>query len=218
MDKIQIIIVDSHPVFRQGLERLLKDEPDIDVVGQAVSGEDAIALAGQSQPDVAIVDLDAPSLNGMETTKQIRQVSPRTAVLIIGHLNYHTHILAALRAGAAGYLTRDTPLTELIQAIRLAYEGKGLLERDSAIHLIRRLKDDQERHKTSLDLYPREIEVLKMTAKGLRNKEIARELSISERTVQSHLSNIFSKLDVASRTEAVLQALKDGWLDISDFT
>lgn len=218
MGKIRIIIADSHPVFRDGLCRLLADEPEVEVVGRAANGEEAVALAGKLKPDVAIIDIATPVLSGAEATKQIRQVSPQTAVLIVSSFNYQSHILSSLRAGAAGYLTKDTPIQDLVSAIRLAHQGEGILDREAASKLIRRLVNDKEHKTGNLGLYPREIEVLKKTAKGLRNKEIARDLKISERTVQAHLSNIFSKLDVDSRTEAVLHALKEGWLDISDFT
>ncbi len=159
-----------------------------------------------------------PKLSGIEATKRIKETSPNTAVLIVSAFNYQTYILASLRAGAAGYLTKDTPIRELVTAVRLAYAGDGIIDRSAANNIIRHLIADKDGKKGNLDLYPREIEVLKLAAKGMRNKEIAKELNISERTVQAHLSNIFNKLEVDSRTEAVLQALKEGWLDICDLS
>jgi DNA-binding NarL/FixJ family response regulator len=218
LSSIRIIVADSHPVFREGLCRLLGEEPEIEIISKATNGEEAVTLTRQLKPDVVIIDLATPVLSGPDATKQIKRVSPETAVLMVSTYNYQTHILASLRAGAAGFLTKDTPIRDLVSAIRLAHQGEGILDRDAAGKLIRRLTNNHRRKTGSLDLYPREIEVLRMTAQGLRNKEIARDLNISERTVQSHLSNIFSKLNVDSRTEAVLEALKEGWLDIADFT
>lgn len=218
MEKIRVIIADNHPAFREGLCRLLSDEKEIEVVGQAGDGEEVVSLAGELKPDVAIVDVAMPKMSGIEATKRIKEISPDTAVLIVSAFNYQTYILASLRAGAAGYLTKDTPIRELVTAVRLAHAGDGIIDRSAANNIIRHLIADKNGKKGNLDLYPREIEVLKLTARGMRNKEIARELNISERTVQAHLSNIFSKLEVDSRTEAVLQALKEGWLDICDLS
>jgi DNA-binding NarL/FixJ family response regulator len=214
--KIKVLIADSHPAFREGLCRLLAEEVGLEVVGQASDGEEAVQLINQLKPDVAIIDVTIPKLNGIEATKRIKIESPDTEVLILSAYNHQNYILASLRAGAAGYLSKDTSIRELAEAVRLAHSGEGVVDRDSAIRLIRHIKEDQNRKKANLGIFPRELEVLKLTAKGLRNKEIARDLNISERTVQAHLSNIFSKLDVDSRTEAVLQALKEGYLDIND--
>jgi len=218
MEKIRVIIADNHPAFREGLCRLLSDEKEIEVVGQAGDGEEVVNLARELKPDVAIVDVAMPKMSGIEATKRIKESSPETAVLIVSAFNYQTYILASLRAGAAGYLTKDTPIRELVTAVRLAHAGDGIIDRSAANNIIRHLISDKNGKKGNLDLYPREIEVLKLTARGMRNKEIARELNLSERTVQAHLSNIFSKLEVDSRTEAVLQALKEGWLDICDLS
>jgi two-component system, NarL family, response regulator LiaR len=218
MEKIRVVIADNHPAFREGLCRLLADEKELEVVGQAGDGEEIVNLSKDLQPDVAIVDVAMPKLSGIEATKRIKENSPNTAVLIVSAFNYQTYILASLRAGAAGYLTKDTPIRELVTAVRLAYAGDGIIDRTAANNIIRHFIADKDGNKGNLDLYPREIEVLKAAAKGMRNKEIAKELNISERTVQAHLSNIFNKLEVDSRTEAVLQALKEGWLDICDLS
>ena len=218
MDKIKIIIADDHPAFREGLARLLADEKDLEVIGQAANGEEAVKLTNDLKPDVALIEVTMSRLSGVEATRRIKAESPDTAVLIVSAFNYQNYILAALRAGAAGYLTKDTPIPEMAAAVRLAHAGDGIIDRTAASKIVRQMVEDKSRKKGGLDLYPRELEVLRLTAKGLRNKEIARDLNISERTVQAHLSNIFGKLNVDSRTEAVLQALKEGWLDISDLT
>jgi NarL family two-component system response regulator LiaR len=218
LEKIRVVIADNQPAFREGLYRLLSEENDLEIVGQAADGEEAVRLISELKPDVAIIDMAMPKLSGIEATRLIRDQSPDTSVLIVSAFDYQNYVLAALRAGAAGYLTKDTPVRELAAAVRLAHAGDGIIDRDTAHKIVRHIITDRERKKDNLDLFPRELEVLKLTAKGLRNKEIARELNISERTVQAHLSNIFSKLDVDSRTEAVLKALKEGWLDIGDLT
>jgi two-component system, NarL family, response regulator LiaR len=218
LEKIRVVIADNQPAFREGLFRLLSEENDLEIVGQAADGEEAVRLTIELKPDVAIIDMAMPRLSGIEATRIIRDKSPDTSVLIVSSVNYQNYVLASLRAGAAGYLTKDTPIREMAAAVRLAHAGEGIIDRGTAHKIVRRIIADKGRKKDNLDLFPRELEVLKLTAKGLRNKEIARELNISERTVQAHLSNIFSKLNVDSRTEAVLKALKEGWLDIGDLT
>jgi two-component system, NarL family, response regulator LiaR len=218
MEKITVAIADNQPAFREGLCRLLMDNKDIEVIGQAGDGEEIVELTGRLKPDIAIIDSILRKLNGMEATKQIRQNSPGTAVIVLSDSNYQNFILSCLRAGAAGYLFKDTPIKDLVAAIRLAHAGEGIIERSAAIEIIRRFKDPKDGKNGNLNLHPREVEVLKLAAKGLRNKEMAKELNISERTVQAHLSNIFNKLDVGSRTEAVLQGLKEGLLDMSDLS
>jgi NarL family two-component system response regulator LiaR len=218
LEKIRVIIADNHSAFREGLCKLLADEDGLDIIGQAADGEEAVRLSSELKPNVVIIDVKMPKLSGIEATKSIKIASPDTAVLIISAFNDQNYILASLRAGAAGYLTKDTPIRELVAAVRLAHAGDGIIDRGATNKIICHIAEDKAKKKCNLDIFPRELEVLKLTAKGLLNKEIARDLNISERTVQAHLSNIFSKLDVDSRTEAVLQALKEGWLDISDLT
>jgi NarL family two-component system response regulator LiaR len=218
MDKIRVIIADKQSAFKEGLCRLLRDEDGLEIIGQAADGEEAVRLTNELKPDVAIIDFTMPKLSGVEATKRIKLESPDTAVLMVSAFNYQNYILASLRAGAAGYLTKDAPIRDLTTAVRLAHAGDHIIDRASAHKIIRNMDEDKRKEKNTLDLYPRELEVLKLTAKGLRNKEIANDLKISVRTVQAHLSNIFSKLDVDSRNEAVLRALKEGWLEISDLT
>ena len=218
MKTIRIVIADNHPAYREGLCSLLADENDLEVVGLAADGETAVKLTNELKPDVAIIDVTMSKLSGIEATKRIKAESPHTAVLIVSSFNYQHYVISSLRAGAAGYFTKDTSIKELASAVRLAHAGDGALERSFANKIINRTISDLDHKKNNLELRTREIEVLKLTAKGLHNKEIARDLNISERTVQAHLSNIFGKLDVNSRTEAVLQALKEGWLEISDLT
>jgi two-component system, NarL family, response regulator LiaR len=218
MEKITVAIADNQPAFREGLCRLLMDNKDIDVIGQAGDGEEIVRISEKLKPDIVIIDTILHKINGTEATRQIREKSPNTAIIVLSDSNSQNFILSCLRAGAAGYLFKDTPIKDLVAAIRLTHAGEGIIERSAANDIIRRFKEEKAGKSGVLNLHPREVEVLKLAAKGLRNKEMAKELNISERTVQAHLSNIFNKLDVGSRTEAVLQGLKEGLLDMNDLS
>jgi DNA-binding NarL/FixJ family response regulator len=217
MEKIKVLVADDHPVFREGLCQLLEHEEDLECVAKPADGEEAVRLAMELLPDVAIIDIAMPKLNGIEAVKQIKAAHPATAILIVSAFSYESYILASLRAGAAGYLLKSTSLRELTNAIRSVHAGEAVFDFRATSKILRRLADDKGEERRNLEeLYPRELEVLRLAGKGLSNKEIARELVISERTVQTHLVNIFRKLDVGSRTEAVLHALKEGWLTLDD--
>lgn len=214
--RIRILIADDHPAFRDGLCRLLEDESDIQVVGRAADGDEAVRMVKELSPEVAVIDVAMPGTNGIEATKQIRACCPRTRVLIVSAHNIEAYMLAALRAGAAGYLLKTAPLAEIVNAIRLVHSGGGVFDLKAGSRIMSRLVSQRGGGRTGETLHPRELEVLKLVAKGMSNKEIAKNLVISERTVHTHLINIFRKLDVGSRTEAVLYALKEGWLALED--
>ena len=217
MDKIRVLIADDHPAFREGLCRLLRDEKDLEVVSVVGDGESAVESAKQFKPDVAIVDISMPKLNGIEAAKQIKEFSSETAVLMVSAYSYPSYVLAALRGGAAGYLLKDTPLSDIINAIRMVNSGEAVFDMKATGKILRRIANDKSNgNRVVEELQPREIEVLNLAAKGVGNKEIATKLNISERTVQTHLVNVFRKLHVSSRTEAVLYALKEGWLTMED--
>ena len=217
MEKIRVLIADDHPSFREGLGRLLAEEADIEVVAEASNGVEAVELASQLSPDVAIIDVAMPELNGIETTKQIKAACPATAVLIVSAYGHDSYVLGAVQAGAAGYLLKNVRVRELVAAIRALYAGEAVLDPTAAQKVFSRLAYTAGSiTEVSLELHQRELEVLKLAAKGMSNKEIAEALAISVRTVQSHLVNIFGKLGVGSRTEAVLHALKQGWLTLDD--
>lgn len=219
MAKIRLLIADDHPTFREGLARLLEDEEDLECVAKSADGIEAVKLAEELRPDVAVVDVSMPNLNGIEATRQIKAACPTTAVIIVSAFDYQSYILSSLQAGAAGYLLKDTPLPELISAIRLVHKGGSVLDLKATDKIVRHLATGEGSSKTGLELLqPREAEILKLAAKGMSNKEIARELFISERTVQTHLVKIFRKLGVSSRTQAVLHALSGGWLTMDDLS
>ena len=219
-DKIKVIIADDHKVVREGTRELLQKEADLEVVGEAGNGEDAVKLARELKPDVAIVDIAMPRLNGIEATKQIKAISPTTAVLILTAYEYDQYVFALLEAGAAGYLLKDVRGQELIEAVRAVRAGESVLHpvvaRKALDHFVR--AEDKDKAPRMQVLTDRETEVLRLAARGRGNKEIARDLGLSVRTVQAHLGNIFNKLKVGSRTEAVISGLKNGLLTLEDIS
>ncbi|MFC2035560.1 response regulator [Chloroflexota bacterium] len=217
-DRIRIIIADDHKVVREGTRELLQKESDLEVVGEAGNGQEAIRLVSELKPDVAILDIAMPILNGIEATKQIKTVSPSTAVLILTAYDYDQYVSAILEAGAAGYLLKDVRGQEVIEAVRAVRAGESVLHpvvaRKALNHFVR--TETKNRAARALILTDREIEVLRCVAKGQGNKEIAKDLSLSVRTVQAHLGNIFNKLGVGSRLEAVRTGLKNGVISLGD--
>jgi NarL family two-component system response regulator LiaR len=214
---IRIVLVDDHAILRQGLRRLLEDEPDIEVVGEAGNGLEAVAVARALAPDLVLMEVVIPRLNGIETAKQIKQSNPATAILALSAYDDDRYVLGLLEAGAAGYLLKSATAEELIHAIRAVHAGEAVLHPAVAGRLLSRAARPQARatlaHGNEL-LTDREIEVLRCAAKGLSNKEIAGQLVLSVPTVKAHLVNIFNKMGVGSRTEAVMQALNQGWVEL----
>jgi NarL family two-component system response regulator LiaR len=223
MDKITVMLVEDHVLVREGTRELLDQENDLQVLVEAGDGEEAVRLAAEHSPDVIIMDIAMPKLNGIEATKQIKATNPAIAILVLTAYDDDQYIFAFLEAGAAGYLLKDATMNDLIQAIRAVHAGESVLHpavarkviNYFARHIDKRHADDYDKSGTD-HLTDREMEVLKLAAKGMTNREIATELTISTRTVQVHLSNVFSKLGVGSRTEAVLYALRKGWFTLED--
>ena len=219
MDTIRVLLADDHVLVREGTRQLLSQEPDLLVVAEAGDGEEAVRLAAETHPDVALIDIAMPKLNGIEATKQIKSISPTTAVLILSAYDDDQYVFALLEAGAAGYLLKNVRGRELIEAVRSVYAGESVLHPVIARKVIDRLNlpvSSTSEETTDQSLTERELEVLSLAAKGLSNKDIADQLYLSARTVQAHLSTIFSKLEVGSRTEAVVLALRRGWLSLDD--
>lgn len=219
MDKITILLADDHVLVREGTRELLEHENDMSVVGEAGDGEQAVDLAADLRPDVVIMDIAMPKLNGIEATKKIKSTHPDSAVLILSAYDDDQYVFALLEAGAAGYLLKDVPSHELVEAIRAVHAGESILHPTIARKVINRFASPLGEETTGVgvdQLSKREMEVLRLAAKGITNMEIANELVLSVRTVQGHLSNIFSKMHVGSRTEAVIQALRWGWLSLED--
>jgi NarL family two-component system response regulator LiaR len=221
MDRIRIVIADDHAVVREGTRTLLEREEDMEVVGEAGDGEEAIKVIEKNKPDVAILDISMPKLSGIEVTKQVKSRLPSTAILILTAYENDEYVFALLEAGAAGYLLKDVPGAEIVEAVRSVYSGESVLHPSIARKVIQRaIVSSAKSHEdsTEIELSEREIEVLKLAAKGLRNKDIADNLCISIRTVQGHINSIFRKLSVGSRTEAIFQSVKRGWLSFSDLS
>ncbi len=218
MKRMTILIADDHPAFREGIRKLLDEREDIDVIGEAGDGADAVKLAKELKPDLVIMDITMPKLSGIEATKQIKAELPGTAILLVSGYSYDSYVIAALRAGAAGFLSKGSRNSELMNAVDSIRMGEPVMDPALAFKVLRSLVpgDDPDGHPQLEEIHERELEVLKFAAKGMTNKAIADELIISDRTVQTHFANIFRKLNVSSRTEAVLRALKEGWLTPED--
>jgi DNA-binding NarL/FixJ family response regulator len=214
---IRILLVDDHALVREGTRRLLETEKDVEVVAEASSGEEAIELVRSLLPDIAVMDISMPGIGGIEATRAIKKDCPETAVLILSAYDDEPYLLALLDVGAAGFLLKNVHGQELIQAIRAVARGESVLQPSIAEKMMRRLstRPDVTQHSTNL-LSEREFDVLRLAARGLPNKEIAARMSLSIRTVHSHLANIFMKMQVGSRTEAVLLALRQGIISLQD--
>ena len=218
MAKIRVLLAEDHVIVREGTRELVQHEPDMEVVGEAGDGEEAIQLAARLRPDVVIIDIAMPKLNGIEATKQIKEMYPATAVLVLTAYDDDQYIFALLEAGAAGYLLKNVRGRELIDAIRAVYAGESVLHPAITRKVIESFMPAGKpaERRIAEPLSEREMEVIKLAGRGMSNKDIAEELSLSVRTVQAHLGNIFNKLGVGSRTEAVLYALKKGWVALED--
>ncbi|MBM2832484.1 MAG: two component transcriptional regulator, LuxR family [Dehalococcoidia bacterium] len=216
---IRVLLADDHNVLREGMRSLLLQEKDMLVVGEASNGAEAVKLAADLTPDVALMDIVMPELNGIEATKQIKKISPTTAVLILTAYEDDRYILGLLESGAAGYLLKNARGTEIVEAIRAVHAGESVLHPVVLGRLLARATHfvpDYAPAAAKGQLTEREMEVLNLAARGMSNKDIAAELSLTVPTVKAHLVNIFNKLGVASRTEAVMAALRQGFIGLQD--
>jgi DNA-binding NarL/FixJ family response regulator len=222
-----VLIVDDHPIFRDGMRSLLESVGDLEVAGEAATGEEAIRLAQAVQPDVILMDLNLPGLDGIEATRQIVRDSPRANVLVVTMYEDDESVFAALRAGARGYLTKDAEADELARAIQRVHEGKAMLDSDVQARLLDHLGGapagaQAPAHEAPVpgppviagdlpdDLTSREAEVLALIAAGLSNAEIADRLVLSEATVKTHINRLFAKTGVRDRAQAVRYAYRNG--------
>lgn len=220
MRVIRVLLADDHALVREGTRRLLEAEPDIRVVAEAATGQAAVAEAQRTRPDVAIMDVAMPGgMGGIEATRSIKEALPNVAVLGLTAYDDEQYVLALLDAGAAGFMLKDVGASELVEAVRAVNRGESVLKPHLAARAVRRAVS---RHAPGLSapmsppLSDREMDVLREAARGLPNKDIARRLNLSVRTIHTHLGNIFAKLSVGSRTEAVLLALRRGWIALED--
>ena len=220
MDKIRVIIADDHAVVREGTRHILEQEEDIQVVGEARDGAEAVALTDTLKPDVAIVDISMPLIGGIEATERIKASRPGTAVLILTSYDDDRYVFALLAAGAAGYLLKDVPSEEVVRAVRAVFAGEPVLHPAIARKVLARFAAEAQGGHGGRDgerlLTDRELDTLRLAACGLSNADIAKRLSVSMRTVQAHLTQVFNKLGSSSRTEAVIAGLRRGMLKLED--
>jgi two-component system, NarL family, response regulator LiaR len=215
----RILIADDHAMLREGMRNLFEKESDFRLVGEATDGAEAIGKAAELKPDIVIMDVVMPGINGVEATRQIKKASPNTAVLTLTAYSDIRYIIGLLEAGACGYLLKSSPGKDVVRAIRAVRSGESVLDSEVTRKLVQRLAnlskspDDKD---TGGQLTSRETEILKWAAHGLSNKELSEKLFISLRTVKAHLTNIFNKLGCASRTDAIIKGLKQGYIDLND--
>ena len=207
---IRVVIADDHAVVRQGLRTFLDLQPDIDVVGEASDGAEAVTAAGELHPDVILLDLVMPELDGIAALRRLREVAPAARVIVLTSFGEDERLFAALRAGATGYLLKDVEPAELVRGIRTAYAGQSPLSPAVAARVVEELASGGARGAPADELTPRELEVLCLIARGRSNKRIALELGVAEKTVKTHVSHVLAKLGLSDRTQAALYAVREG--------
>ena len=210
MDKIRILIADDHAIVREGLRALISIHPEMELIGEAADGVEAVVRALELQPDVVLLDLMMPRKNGIDCIQEIKQNRPDAHILVLTSFSDDNLVFSAIKAGALGYLLKDSLPSELIQAIQDVHQGRPSLHPTIALKLIDELNRPVEAPLTDNPLTPREMEILKLVAQGLSNQQIGEKLVISERTVRRHVSNILEKLHFANRTQVALYALREG--------
>ena len=218
-DKLTVLIADDHPLVREALHRALDVEEDMNVVAEASDGEEAVKLASELKPNVVVMDIVMPKVNGIEATRKIKEIAPDIAILILTAYDDDEYVLGLLDAGAAGYLLKSARGRDLAGAIRAIKSGESVLHPKIIAKLLKRaIVAPVEEHKASGLLSERESEILRLVALGMGNKEIAEKLFLSQRTIKAHLTNIFNKLNVASRSEAIVKGLQWGLVTLENIS
>lgn len=210
---IRVLVADDHPIVRDGLVAILSTQPDFDVIGQAANGREVIDRVAELHPDVLLLDLEMPEIDGVEALRRLRDSGARVRTIVFTAFDSDERILGAVQAGAQGYLLKGAPRDELFEAIRVVYAGGSLLQPVVTSRLLRTISAAPSATPTTEPLTPRELEVLRLMARGLQNKEIAHDLFISERTVKFHVSSILQKLNAGNRTEAVTIAIQQNLVE-----
>ncbi|MCL6472744.1 MAG: response regulator transcription factor [Firmicutes bacterium] len=216
MEKIRVLLADDHLLVRENIRRFLEEDPGLAVVGEAGDGARLIELTKELKPDVIVADVAMPKINGIEAIRQIKTNNPSVAILVLSAYDFDQYIFTLLDAGAAGYLLKDICSQELVNAIYAIHRGDSVLHPTVARKVMQRFRSTNrgQEHKSFDMLTDREMDVLGLAARGKSNKEIADDLCLSIRTIESHIARIFNKLGVGSRTEAVILALKKGWVGL----
>jgi DNA-binding NarL/FixJ family response regulator len=215
---IRVVLADDHAVVRKGIHDFLEEAGDIQVVAEATTGAEAVAVTLQQQPDVTVLDIQMPEMSGVEAARQIKAQAPEVQVLVLTAYDDDPYIFAMLQAGASGYVLKNASSEELVRAVRAVARGESALDPTVTAKVMSQLAGGKPPGAQAVveGLTQRELDVLRLAAKGQTNRAIGRELGISDRTVQGHLANIFGKLGVSTRTEAVLLALKQGWITLDE--
>lgn len=213
-ETIKILLADDHAVVREGLRALIDSEPEMTVIGEAADGEVAIMQARDLQPDVILMDLEMPRKSGLEAIEAIKQTQPEARILVLTSYAEDKKVFRAVKIGALGYLLKDSSPQELLRAIRQVHRGETSLHPTIARKLVQELSRPSDLPPADEQLTEREVDVLKLVAKGMSNQEIAEKLVVSEPTVRAHVSNILSKLHLANRTQAALYALREGYASL----
>jgi NarL family two-component system response regulator LiaR len=213
---LRVLLAEDHAVVRESISNFLDQQIDISVVGQASDGEEAVDLTLKLKPDVVVMDISMPKLSGIEATRKIKARRPTTAILILTAYDYDQYIFSLLEAGACGYLLKEVSSQELVEAIRAVNRGESVLHPAVAHKVVERFRQLGSHGKSQALLTTREIDILQAAARGMSNKDIAAEFSLSVRTVEAHFTTIMNKLGVCCRTEAIVRALKNGWLVLDD--
>jgi DNA-binding NarL/FixJ family response regulator len=217
VDTIRVMVVDDQQLFASMLARVIDAQPDMEVVGEAHDGEEAIALCLEEEPDVALMDLSMPRVDGLSATRKLRDISPRVKILILTVHADDAHVFQGIKAGARGYILKDGTPEDLSRAIRAVYAGDTIMAPDVAQNMLLTFEGLRpEDRNFAPPLTEREFEIVRAFAKGKNNGEIARDLGITEKTVRNHASNIYAKLHVFDRTQAVLYAIRKGLVDLED--
>jgi two-component system NarL family response regulator len=221
-DPIRVLIVDDHALFRRGLEMVLAEEPDIDLVGEASDGAEAVEKAGEALPDVVLMDIRMPKSSGIEAARAMKEVAPSAKIVMLTISDEEEDLFEAIRAGASGYLLKDIPYDEVADVVRAVHGGQSLINPSMAAKLLTEFaalakRDEEERTQQvpAPKLTDREMEVLRLVARGMNNRDIAKELFISENTVKNHVRNILEKLQIHSRMEAVMIAVREKLIEFS---
>lgn len=214
MNKIRILIADDHSMVREGLKQLIELEDDIQVVAQAGDGKEAIEKIVQYKPDVVLLDINMPIMNGLDVIKKLKEDKIEANVLMLTLHNEVEYLFKAVEIGVKGYVLKDSEADVLIKAIREVYKGDSYIQPNMAAKLFKKMNDQAEKVSTCDKLTKRELEVLKLITEGMLNKEIAHILCISEKTVKNHISNIFKKIEVSDRTQAAVFAIKNNVVDV----
>ncbi len=211
MDKISVLIADDHSLMRQGLKQILELEEDMQVIGQATNGQEAVDMIKRLKPDVVLMDINMPVMNGIQAIKELREAYVPSKIVVLTIHEDREYLFKTLQTGAEGYVLKDAESSVLLAAIRSVYNGQNYIQPNMTRELVKeftRVTRNEKRRSDEIPLTDREIEVIELIAEGMLNKQIAQKLFISEKTVKNHVSNIFKKLNVSDRTQAAIYALK----------